>query len=66
MHAFSRGTLTEDSEILELIQSWKQTPRGQCLGGDLAVALAWLGVGWEVAGGGTGSGGAALLGLVSQ
>lgn len=57
--AFLWETLTEDEEILELILSWKQTPGGQRLGGDLAVALVqvgdgvgWLGRGW--AGGGSG------------
>lgn len=39
VHTFLWETLTEDGEILELIQSWKQTPGGQRLGGDLAVAL---------------------------
>lgn len=41
VHAFSWVTLTEDQDSLELIQSWKQTPGGQRLGGDLAVA--WVG-----------------------
>ena len=46
VHAFSWETLTEDQEILELIQSWKQTPGGQRRGSDLAVALVWLEAGW--------------------
>lgn len=46
VHTFSWETLTEDQEILELIQSWKQTPGGQRRGSDLAVALVWLETGW--------------------
>lgn len=53
-HAFSWGTLTEDEEVLELIQSWKQTQGDrQRLGGDLAVALVWVETGlggWAMAG----------------
>lgn len=41
VHTFGWVTLTEDQDSLELIQSWKQTPGGQRLGGDLAVA--WVG-----------------------
>ena len=59
VHAFHWETLTEDREILELIQSWKQPPGGQRLGGDLAVALVrlgdrvgWLGRGWARGGSG--------------
>lgn len=44
VHAFSRGTLTEDEEVLELIQSWKQTQGDSAWG----VILLWPWCGWRL------------------